>query len=256
MFFLAPFELEKNENTWSRQAKFVEVDPTQKIIFLSAYSSRFKYKKAYSDYSAFRPVKPQITIKLVTISCRYFYVFMASILLDMHDRNCVCFMFICIVYIVCNCNSRWLLALFFLSSTCKFSQCRCQRRLVIYQTWQGFHLTKFFAERLTITAIPKTGIIVVCFDAHCSEVTDLICSFVAPSSSITRANSTWFIMLHFKFLVSLLTVILKMSPLQRSEQKGKNEINPKDITQYQNMRYIFLHLVATESSICITSWKR
>ena len=89
MFFLAPFELEKNENTWSRQAKFVEVDPTQKIIFLSAYSSRFKYKKAYSDYSTFRPVKPQITIKLVTISCRYFYVFMASILLDMHDRNCV-----------------------------------------------------------------------------------------------------------------------------------------------------------------------
>ena len=61
-------------------------------------------------------------------------------------------------------------------------------------------------------------------------------------------------MLHFKFLVSLLNVILKISPLQRSEQKGKNEINPKDITQYQNMRYIFLHLVATESSICITSW--
>lgn len=178
---------------------------------------------------------------------------MASILLDMHDRNCVCFMSICIVYIICHGS------FFFFSSTCKFSQCRCQRRLVIYQTWQGFHsrnLTKFFAERLTITAIPKTGIIVVCVDAHCSEVTDLICSFVAPSSSITRANSTWFIMLHFKFLVSLLNVILKISPLQRSEQKGKNEINPKDITQYQNMRYIFLHLVATESSICITSWKR
>ena len=101
-FFLPLFELEKNENTWSRQAKFVEVDPTQKIIFLSSYSSRFKYKKAYSDYSAFRPVKPQITIKLVTISCRYFYVFMASILLDMHDRNCVCFMSICIVYIICH----------------------------------------------------------------------------------------------------------------------------------------------------------
>ena len=106
-FFLPLFELEKNENTWSRQAKFVEVDPTQKIIFLSAYSSRFKQlmkkiKKTYSDYSAFRPVKPQITIKLVTISCRYFYVFMASILLDMHDRNCVCFMSICIVYIICH----------------------------------------------------------------------------------------------------------------------------------------------------------
>ena len=129
----------------------------------------------------------------------------------------------------------------FFSATCKFSHCRCQRRLVIYQTWQGFHsrnLTKFFAERLTITAIPKTGIIVVCVDAHCSEVTDLICSFVAPSSSITRANSTWFIMLHFKFLVSLLNVILKISPLQRSEQKGKNEINPKDITQYQNVLHI------------------
>ena len=184
---------------------------------------------------------------------------MASILLDMHDRNCVCFMSIYIVYIVCNCNSwRPLAPFFFFSSTCKFSHCRRQRRLVIYQTWQGFHsrnLTKFFAERLTITAIPKTGIIVVCVDAHCSEVTDLICSFVAPSSSITRANSTWFIMLHFKFLVSLLNVILKISPLQRSEQKGKNEINPKDITQYQNMRYKF-HLVAMESSICITSWKR
>ena len=140
-----------------------------------------------------------------------------------------------------------------------FPSPQCQRRSVIYQTWQGFHsrnLTKFFAERLTITAIPKTGIIVVCVDALCSEVTDLICSFVAPSSSITRANSTWFIMRHFKFLVSLLNVILKISPLQRSEQKGKNEINPKDITQYQNMHYIFLHLVATESSICITSWKR
>ena len=146
-----------------------------------------KIKKTYSDYSAFRPVKPQITIKLVTISCRYFYVFMASILLDMHDRNCVCFMSICIVYIICHGS------FFFFSSTCKFSQCRCQRRLVIYQTWQGFHsrnLTKFFAERLTITAIPKTGIIVVCVDPHCSEVTDLICSFVTPSSSITRANST------------------------------------------------------------------
>ena len=101
--FSRPFSnWKKNENTWSRQAKFVEVDPTQKKIFLSAYSSRFKYKKAYSDYSAFRPVKPQITIKLVTISCRYFYVFMASILLDMHDRNCVCFMSICIVYIICH----------------------------------------------------------------------------------------------------------------------------------------------------------
>ena len=62
-------------------------------------------------------------------------------------------------------------------------------------------------------------------------------------------------MLHFKFLVSLLNVILEISLLQQSEQKGKNEINPKDITQYQNMRYIF-HLVATESSICVTSWKR
>ena len=30
-FFSPLFELEKNENTWSRQAKFVEVDPTQKI---------------------------------------------------------------------------------------------------------------------------------------------------------------------------------------------------------------------------------
>ena len=139
-----------------------------------------KIKKTYSDYSAFRPVKPQITIKLVTISGRYFYVFMASILLDMHDRNCVCFMSISIVYIICNGS------FFFFSSTCKFSQCRCQRRLVIYQTWQGFHsrnLTKFFAERLTITAIPKTGIIiiVVCVDVHCSEVPDLIYSFVAPS---------------------------------------------------------------------------
>ena len=39
VFFLAPFRTGKNENTWSRQAKFVEVDPTQKIIFLSAFSS-------------------------------------------------------------------------------------------------------------------------------------------------------------------------------------------------------------------------
>ena len=72
----------------------------------------------------------------------------------------------------------------FFSAMCKFSHCRCQRRLVIYQTWQGFHsrnLTKFFVERLTITAIPKTGIIVVCVNAHCSEVPDLIYSFVAPS---------------------------------------------------------------------------
>ena len=30
-FFSPVFEVEKNENTWSRQAKFVEVDPTQKI---------------------------------------------------------------------------------------------------------------------------------------------------------------------------------------------------------------------------------
>ena len=89
-FFSPLFELEKNENTWSRQAKFVEVDPTQKI----AHDKN--KKKAYSDYSAFRPVKPQITIKLVTISCRYFCVFMASILLDMHDRNCLCFKSICL----------------------------------------------------------------------------------------------------------------------------------------------------------------
>ena len=41
-FFSPLFELGKNENTWSCQAKFVEVDPTQKIIFLLAYSSRFK----------------------------------------------------------------------------------------------------------------------------------------------------------------------------------------------------------------------
>ena len=41
-FFSPLFELEKNENTWSRQAKFVEVYPTQKMIFLLAYSSRFK----------------------------------------------------------------------------------------------------------------------------------------------------------------------------------------------------------------------
>ena len=101
VFFSPLFELEKNENTWSRQAKFVEVDRTQKIAH-----DKNKKKKAYSDYSAFRPVKPQITIKLVTISCRYFCVFMAYILLDMHDRNCVCFMSICIVYIVCNYNSR------------------------------------------------------------------------------------------------------------------------------------------------------
>ena len=103
--------------------------------------------------------------------------------------------------------------------------------------------TKFFAERLTITAIPKTRIIVICVDAHCSEVTDLICSFVAPSQMQT--------LLDFKFLVSLLNVILKISPSQRSEQKRKNKINSKDITQYQNMHYMF-HLVATESSICMT----
>ena len=43
LFFLAPFQTrKKNENTWTCQAKFVEVDPTQKIIFLLAYSSRFK----------------------------------------------------------------------------------------------------------------------------------------------------------------------------------------------------------------------
>ena len=56
-------------------------------------------------------------------------------------------------------------------------------------------------------------------------------------------------MLHFKFLVSLLNVILKIWLLQWSEQKGKNEIKPRDITQYQNMRYMF-HFVATKSSIC------
>ena len=52
-FFSPLFELEKNENTWSRQAKFVGVDPKQKI----AHDKN--KKKAYSDYSAFRPVKPQ-----------------------------------------------------------------------------------------------------------------------------------------------------------------------------------------------------
>ena len=171
---------------------------------------------------------------------------MASILLDMHDRNCVCFMSISIVYIICNGS------FFFLLLNVQIFPMSMSETISYLPNMARFSLKK----PITITAIPKTGIIVVCVDAHCSEVTDLICSFVAPSSSITRANSTWFIMLHFKFLVSLLNVILKISPLQRSEQKGKNEINPKDITQYQNMRYIFLHLVATESSICITSWKR
>ena len=58
-FFLPLFELEKNENTWSRQAKFVEVDPTQKIIFLSAYSSRFKQLMTKIKKSVFRLFRVQ-----------------------------------------------------------------------------------------------------------------------------------------------------------------------------------------------------
>ena len=111
LFFLSPFSAfltGKNKNTWSCQAKFGEVNPHKKIIFLLEYSSFFKIipheknKKTYSDYSMFRPVKPQITIKLLTklvICHRYFYVFMASILSDMHDRNWVCFVSICLHYL-------------------------------------------------------------------------------------------------------------------------------------------------------------
>ena len=174
---------------------------------------------------------------------------MASILLDMHDRNCVCFMSISIVYIICNGS------FFFLLLNVQIFPMSMSETISYLPNMARFSLKK--PNKILCGKTPITGIIVVCVDAHCSEeVTDLICSFIAPSSAITLANSTWFIMLHFKFLVSLLNVILKISPSQRSEQKGKNEINPKDITQYQNMRYIFLHLVATESSICITSWKR
>ena len=121
---------------------------------------------------------------------------------------------------------------FFFSATCKFSQCRCQRRLVIYQTWQGFHsrnLTKFFAERLTFTAIPKTGIIVVCVDAHCSEVTDLICSFVAPSHVQTLLVLLCSISSSLSHCYMLYSKFHLYNDLNRS---GKYEINPKDITQY------------------------
>ena len=45
LFFLSPsaaFLTGKNKNTWSCQAKFGEVNPHKKIIFLSEYSSFFK----------------------------------------------------------------------------------------------------------------------------------------------------------------------------------------------------------------------
>ena len=171
----------------------------------------------------------------------------------MHDWNGVFHDNLFTLSVTATVGDFWLF--FFFSTTCKFSQCRCQRRLVILPNMARFSLKKpnkilcrktyYYCHswnrdncRLRRRAL------------HWSDW-----SYLRFCSPITHANSTWFIMFHFKFLVSLLNVILKISPLQRSEQKGKNEINPKDITQYQNMRYIF-HLVATESSICITSWKR
>ena len=181
---------------------------------------------------------------------------MASILLDMHDRNCVCFMFICIVYIVCNCNSRWLLALFFLLRNVQIFPMSMSETLSYLPNMARFSLKK------------PNKILCRKTNYYCHSWNRDNCrlcrralqwsdwSYLRFCSHFTHANSTWFIMFHFKFLVSLLNVILKISPLQWSEQKAKNEINPKDITQYQNMHYIFLHLVTTESSICITSWKR
>ena len=56
--------------------------------------------------------------------------------------------------------------------------------------------------RKTVNAILKTGIIVVSVNEHCSEETDLICNFVVAPSHVL-VNSTWFAMLHFKFLLSL-----------------------------------------------------
>ena len=82
------------------------------------------------------------------------------------------------VYIVCNCNSRWLSALFFFFFPLSMSE-----TLSYLPNMARFSLKKpnKILCRKTITAIPKTRIIVVCVDAHSSEVTDLICSFVAPS---------------------------------------------------------------------------
>ena len=162
-FFSPLFELEKNKNTWSRQAKFVEVDPTQKIIFLSAYSSRFKQLMTKIEKSVFATNHNQTSNNFLSIFLcvhgKYYYYYQIC---TIETARGSCQLALFTLSVTATVGDFWLF--FFFSSTCKFSQCRCQRRLVIYQTWKGFHsrnLTKFFAERLTITAIPKTGIIIL-----------------------------------------------------------------------------------------------
>ena len=135
----------------------------QDVIFPSEYSrcfnSSWKIKK-YSDYSTFRPVKPQITIKIVTqlvISLSIFlFLHCARVAFDkiyLIGTGCVlCQLF---VYIIDNCNSLRLSALFYLETFSSPQRANfpsvIQRRFVIYHIWQGFHsrnLAKFFAVRL------------------------------------------------------------------------------------------------------------
>ena len=113
----------------------------------------------------FRPVKPQITIKLGTKSRNFLSIFLHIVCV--HGKYFIRYarlelrVFHVNMFTLSVIATVGDLALFFFIATYKYSQCRCQRCLVIYQIWQGFHSkkrTKFFAERPTITAIPKTRI--------------------------------------------------------------------------------------------------
>ena len=146
-FFSPLFELGKNENTWSCQAKFVEVDPTQKTIFLSAYSSRFKWlMKKNNIKNVFRLFGVQACKATNHNQTSHNFL---SIFLCVHGKYFIRYARSELRVFHVNLFTLSVTVTFF-SATCKFSHCRCQRRLVIYQTWQGFHsrnLTKFFVER-------------------------------------------------------------------------------------------------------------
>lgn len=104
------------------------------------------------------------------------------------------------VYITSNCNSQWFLAF----SSPQHWNFPNVRDLVFLPHMARFSFKKpnKILYRKTVTAILKTGIIVICVDEHCSEETDLICNFVVAPSHVL-VNSTWFVMLDFKFLLSL-----------------------------------------------------